>query len=219
MQNLISPEQHLNGLVALDLQGFGLQGLPEGLFQLPRLASLNLKANRISTIPQLQHKNQVLIQLDLSLNLVADLAALSPLSHLSNLKNFYMKFNPVSTNPKTRSYLISLLPSVMIIDYAPVSEEEFNQAMRASEGRMSLDIIRKGRKGDDLNLISYGLRNDATSSIPTEILVGLRKINLSSNNFTSLDFLKGKIPRLEVLDASNNKISVLFPRPQLPPTF
>lgn len=108
----------------------------DGFPRLTRLKTVLLSNNRVSKIaedletnvPNLQH-------LVLNNNELSQLGDLNPLANLKSLTSISLIQNPVNALAHYRLYLIHLCPSLHLIDFQKVKDEERKQAKQMFEGK------------------------------------------------------------------------------------
>lgn len=108
----------------------------DGFPRLMRLKTLLLSNNRISKIaedldtnvPNLQH-------IALSNNEITQLGDLNPLAKLKSLTSISLIQNPVHALPHYRLYLIHLCPSLRLLDFQKIKDEERKNAKKMFEGK------------------------------------------------------------------------------------
>ena len=145
--NVISKIQgvsHLHQLLELNLADNCIESI-ENIFELKRLESLNLSGNQITRIPPSISELKQLTVFRISrneLDVVKDLALLSPLSRLRRLR---IDQNPISSLSHTNSFAIFSLPTLEVLNGEKVSLIERDDAN--SRFRIK-DIIITEKKND-----------------------------------------------------------------------
>lgn len=119
IENLGVTEDHYSCLDLSDNEIRAMGGFP----RLSTLRTLLLSRNRITQINDVKNIAK-LESLVLSQNGIATLGALQSLKSLVNLSALTLDGNPVQHVPNYRSYVISILPSLRMLDFQRVTQKE-----------------------------------------------------------------------------------------------
>ena len=141
MANVLTPDlilqkcktDKLAAIKNLNLWGNKLEDI-SALGEVPNLEICSLSLNNISQLRVFQSTTK-LKELYLRKNLISDLRELKHLKNLPNLQVLWLWDNPICQHPLYRQYCIKLLPNLLKLDSANVSNEERQQAaaMQISE--------------------------------------------------------------------------------------
>ncbi|OQV16209.1 Diphthamide biosynthesis protein 2 [Hypsibius exemplaris] len=113
----------------------------DGFPLLYRIKTLLLNNNRICRIGENLHESLPSIEsLILTNNVVQELGDIDPLATLKKLQYLSFLRNPVTNHPHYRLYVIHKLPSVRVLDFRRVMEQERKEA----------SVLFKGKKGKQL---------------------------------------------------------------------
>ncbi|KAB8285549.1 U2 small nuclear ribonucleo protein A [Yarrowia lipolytica] len=123
IENLGVTEDHYTSLDLSDNEIRVMGGFP----RLETLRTLLLSKNRITQINDVKNiaKLETLV---LTQNGIATLGALESLKSLVNLTAITLDGNPVQHVPRYRSYMISILPSLRMLDFQRVTQKERDEA-------------------------------------------------------------------------------------------
>lgn len=118
----------LNQFDCIDLSDNSIKRL-ENIPLLPRLKCILLSNNRIQKIAaNLEESIPHLERLVLTNNYIQELADLDALSSLKNLRCLSLLYNPVTSKPNYRHYVIHKLPNVKLLDFSKVKRREREEA-------------------------------------------------------------------------------------------
>ena len=169
-------------LLQVDLSYNKIRTLPASINQLSKLAKMNLSNNKIDSVPTLSGMTN-LRTLNLKNNRIVTIQSNAP-----NLQNLFLTSNRISV---CEDYL----PKLRSCDLTENPVTSFNY------------------KGDVLsNLTSLSLNKAKLSSLPTEFLKRLQrleKLELNDNNLTRLPAEISNLKKLIHLSVANNKLDSL----------
>jgi Leucine-rich repeat (LRR) protein len=95
---------------------------------LPNVEILSLSLNKITSLRDFVGCLK-LTELYLRKNMIGDLAEIKYLQQLPNLRVLWLSHNPCSdTNKNYRQYVIKMLPNLIKLDNADVTQDEVQQA-------------------------------------------------------------------------------------------
>ena len=95
--------------------------------ELPNVEILSLSLNKISTLREFQYC-QKLTELYLRKNLISDLNEIKYLQKLPGLRVLWLSHNPCAEHKQYRQYVLKMLPQLLKLDNADVTQEEVQQA-------------------------------------------------------------------------------------------
>ncbi|MDW5290803.1 leucine-rich repeat domain-containing protein [Formosa sp. PL04] len=191
----------------LDLSHGYLKNLPITIFLLPKLITLNLKANKLKTINVWLDKLLNLTNLDISNNLLTELP--NTLCSLSKLKQLHLEYNKLITIPKGMEVMKTLeflnLNSNTLVEL-PKLPENLTWLNLYNNQLKSLPESFKNLK----NLETLVLSKNAFSSVPKEIfkLTSLKSIELGDNIIEDLPDELLSMPNLKQIRVFPNIFSI-----------
>jgi len=146
---------------------------------LPRLKNLIFNGNRIMRFAdKIDESLPNLTSLVLTNNSVQELADLDPLTTFVHLENLSLLFNPVSTKPHYREYLIYKMPNLRVLDFRRIKQKEREDAKAFFKSKKGKDIrkeiaqkvsiadyedsLRKYQTEEEINEIKRAIQNAST---------------------------------------------------------
>jgi internalin A len=222
-------------VVALCLDGLGLQTFPQTIFQFTDLTVLNLKNNQLAALPAEIGRLTHLTHLDLGHN---QLNTLPPeIGQLTNLTNLDVKHNGLTILPAEIGRLtnltdldagynqLSALPPEIgqlvnlthlhlgnnQLNRFPVEIGRLTHLTDLDAGDNQLDTL-PSEIGQLTGLTNLSLENNQLSTLPDEIksLTQLMSLDLKNNQFSTFPSALVQLPNLVSLDLSHNRISTLL---------
>ena len=186
-QELIK-EAALKGTKELNLWALGLTTIPEELWNLTSLTSLDLSSNEITTIPANIRQLKNLTELIISENLLTTLPA--EIKHLDKLSKLRLDYNQLLSLPPEIGNLTSLI------------------LLTARDNRLSTLPPEIGKL---TNLVSIDFSNNLLTTIPSEIgkLKSLTSLSLWKNKLTYLPREIERLTKLPYLDLQENQLFTL----------
>lgn len=179
-------------LTTLDLSHNNLKEIPNGLDKAKSLLVLNLSHNQICTIPgQLFVGISDLLYLDLSNNFLDTLPPQT--RRLTNLETLILNHNPLEM------FQLRQLPSLQNLKYLHMRDTQRNLLNFPT----ALDLV--------INLVELDISQNNLSKIPDTCysLVNLKRLNLSDNEITEISPNIEQLVKLEVLNLSRNQLTAL----------
>ncbi|KAI8489386.1 hypothetical protein Bbelb_328290 [Branchiostoma belcheri] len=178
------------GGLFLNLSNQGLTSIPEEVFDLTDLESLDVSNNKLTSIPEAIGRLQKLYRLDANGNKLTSLP--QAIGSLQELKQLYVHNNNLRELPDGLEALNKL-------------EWLFVKDNMLSELPTKLFSC--------LNLVDFDAGNNKLSTLPpgVEKLQKLTKLYIQGNQLTEVPPEVCSLSNLEVLDVSNNKLSTLPP--------
>jgi Leucine-rich repeat (LRR) protein len=99
--------------------------------EMPNIEICSLSLNKIHSLKDFANLKK-LTELYLRKNLITDLTEVKYLQYCPQLKVLWLWDNPIAEHPLYRPYIIKLLPHLMKLDNAAVTQEEKTEAMAAN---------------------------------------------------------------------------------------
>lgn len=197
-----------SGGFELNLSELDLSSIPDEVWDLRWLQSLNLLYNRISSIPEEIGRLKRLKLLGMSFNRISSIPEC--IMKAKNLETLYMSNNRLSSIPAMISELKELKKlnlSGNMIESIPGEMGELNSLQDLNLSGNSITSIPEGIAGLG-SLKKLNLSNNRLSSIPEEIgeLKNLYELNLNGNNIIYTPEQMGRLKKLYRLDLSNNRL-------------
>lgn len=181
-------------LTTLDLSHNSLKEVPNGLDKAKSLLVLNLSHNQICTIPgHLFVGCSDLLYLDLSNNFLDTLPPQT--RRLTNLETLILNHNPLEM------FQLRQLPSLQNLKYLHMRDTQRNLLNFPT----ALDLV--------INLVELDISQNNLSKIPDTCysLINLKRLNLSDNEITEISPNIEQLQKLEVLNLSRNQLTALHP--------
>ncbi|CDO94944.1 unnamed protein product [Kluyveromyces dobzhanskii CBS 2104] len=215
----------LSNLTILNLQCNHLDRLPSGFKNLKNLQLLDISSNVFTSYPEVINNCTNLLQVDLSYNKISLLP--SSMNELSKLAKMNLSNNKIQAVPdlsgmaNLRTLNLKNNRVATIKSNAPNLQNLFLASNRISVWEDSLPKLRScdltenpvtsfGYRGSVLsNLTSLSLNKAKLSSLPTDFLKSLQKLEkleLNDNNLTSLPSQIKYSKKLIHFSAANNKL-------------
>ncbi|MEO7838870.1 MAG: COR domain-containing protein [Anaerolineales bacterium] len=161
----------LLALTSLDLSGNRLSTLPESITHLQNLTTLNLSDNQLSTIPQSIDKLSNLRYLVLSRNQLGPTPETIP--HLRKLTTLYLSYNQLTALPES----ITQLQDLTFLDLSENQLSTLPEWISQLQNLITLDLSRNQltalpKSITQLpNLTNLGLRNNPLVGPPMEVAI------------------------------------------------
>jgi internalin A len=165
-----------------------LTELPESLFQLTQLRSLNLANNKLTALPESLGQLTQLQSLNLSKNELAELP--ESLGQLTQLQSLDLSSNQLTALPESLVQLTQL------------------QSLKIDQNRLT---VLPESLGQLTQLQSLGLTYNELTSLPESLgqLTKLPSLMLVGNQLTTLPESLGQLTQLETLNVVGNKLTEL----------
>jgi len=181
-------EALLSGAVELKLNGIGLTELPESLWQMDKLETLDLSDNELSLLPEALGQLVKLLALNLSNNQIATMPEW--LGQLKQLLTLKVSNNKLATLPDSLGSLVQLRTLHL----------SNNQLAKLPDSLGSLVKLR-----------TLHLSNNQLATLPDSLgsLVQLRTLNLSNNRLAIMPEWLGQLKELQSLDLARNRLVLL----------
>ena len=97
--------------------------------EMPNIEICSLSLNKISSLKDFGHLKK-LAELYLRKNAITDLSEAKHLQNCPNLKVLWLQDNIIAEHPLYRQYIIKLMPNLVKLDSAPVTQEERNECIK-----------------------------------------------------------------------------------------
>lgn len=206
LKNLPPTIYHLDNLKILDIGDSGLIRLPEesegepGLSNLSELTHLDLRDNKLTSLPSTIYQLGALKVLDVSNNKLSKLPEVesgqADLSNLKDLTHLYLANTQLTDVPSTIYELINL-------EELDISENALKELPKVEEGAAGLSNLTK--------LTYLNLRKTQLVDLPAEIerLQGLITLSLAENQLKSLPPQVGQLRQLTELYLYENQLTDL----------
>lgn len=231
LQTLDTADLHkLQSLQGLRLSNNGLTRLPSYFGQYRALRSLNLSSNSLSDFPDFLCEVRTLVDLDISFNSITSLPKIGQLTCLERLWATNNKLT--GSFPSTLSNLVNLreidvrfnsLDSMDVMSQLPRLEylmigHNYISAFEGSFPKIRVlhmnhnPVTRFGLSHAVPTLSVLNLASAKLAQLPEDLfskLIGLTKLILDKNHFTSLSNNIGRLFRLEHLSVARNSLDVL----------
>ena len=117
----------LSSIKNVNLWGNDIEDLSMLATELPNVEIVSLSLNKISTLRDFQYCTK-LQELYLRKNNIIDLRDVVYLQKLPSLKVLWLSNNPCAEHDLYRIYVIKMLPGLIKLDNAEITQEERNQA-------------------------------------------------------------------------------------------
>ncbi|KAK3930129.1 U2 small nuclear ribonucleoprotein A' [Frankliniella fusca] len=137
----------------------------DGFPLLKRLKCLLMNNNRIVRLSDtLVEQVPNLESLILTGNQMQELGDLDPLLNLKNLSTLSLLYNPVTSRPHYRLYLIYKLPQLKLLDFQKIKQKEREEAKALFKSKAGREIQREIAKKAKTFVPGAGLPSDAPAS-------------------------------------------------------
>jgi Leucine-rich repeat (LRR) protein len=198
-------------LQSLDLRHNRLASVPESISQLTQLETLDLASNQFSSLSDSIFTLTKLRQLYVQSNQLSSLPA--SIAHLTELRELYVDSNQLSYLPETISRLQKLQylgASVNQLSFMPESIAQLTQLRSLDLSSNQLSHLPQSLS-HLVHLQELYLNFNQLSSIPKSIsqLVQLQKLYVNSNKLFTLPASISQLTQLQVLNGRRNQLSSL----------
>lgn len=180
----------------LSLTEHNLEEIPEPVFQLTSLRTLDISKNKLQRLGKIGQLTE-LKSLNCEDNSLHS-SALSPISKLVKLQSLSLGKNQLENNPANQQSFPKLPQKIKTLKI------NYNSFSSIPKTICTLSMLEK-----------LDLANNNLASLPAEIsnLVALTELNLDNNVIVSVPTELGKLTKLKVLSLKNNYIQVTDPQP------
>lgn len=127
----------LSDVRILNMWGYNLKDV--SIFQeMPNVEVVSLSINEITTLRDFSNCFK-LRELLLRHNNISDISEIQYLTNITTLRRLWLAENPIAKLPNYRSYVISVLPQLEILDEIPVTKNERNDQYIDEENDFSFE--------------------------------------------------------------------------------
>jgi len=201
----------LTNLTSLNLGSNQLTQLPAEVAQLTNLTSLNLGSNQLTQLPAEVGKLTNLTSLNLFNNKLTQLPA--EVAQLTNLTSLDLSYNQLTQLPAEVAQLTNLTSLDLNSNQLTQLPAEVGKLTNLTSLDLNSNQLTQlpAEVGKLTNLTSLDLRSNQLTQLPAEVgkLTNLTKLNLRSNQLTQLPAEVAQLTNLTSLDLSSNQLTQL----------
>jgi internalin A len=197
--------------LTLDLEGLGLDELPESIGGLTQLTTLNLSGNNLTALPEWLGSLNRLSRLDLADNQLTSLPA--TLGNLRNLTALDIRFSALTVLPEWFGNLTSLVLLNLAgnrLSWLPASMRELVSLNTLNLYRNRF-VVLPDCLANLKALTTLHLSGNQLSALPDWLggLKELTSLNAADNHLTTIPESIGELRRLARLNLSSNQLTAL----------